>query len=201
VSAPPDLRARVARELTRERPLRPPAVRALALVPIAAAIVVAIPALHVFRPDLRAIGIVRAWGFSIGQAVAGLVIMAAALRESVPGRALSRAAAGAILAAGLVVPPALLALTATRFDIGCFRASATAALPALMAAAFLAARALPMRPSVAGALYGLGAGLMADAGLRLYCDYTQPEHLILAHGGAIAASVAAGIGLAYLSRR
>ena len=44
-------------------------------------------------------------------------------------------------------------------------------MPALIVAALLAARAFPLRPGVAGALYGLGCGLIADAGLRLYCEY------------------------------
>jgi hypothetical protein len=70
-----------------------------------------------------------------------------------------------------------------------------------MVAAFLAARAFPVRPSVAGALYGLGGGLIADAGLRLYCEYSQPEHVILAHGGAIAASILAGVIVGRLTRR
>jgi hypothetical protein len=213
VSAPPDLRARVARDLAPARPLRSPFVRTLVLVPFAVAVVILIPALHFFRSDMAAIGFVRAWGFSIGQAIAGLVIVAAALREAIPGRSLSRTVVAIIIACGLAIPAVLLALTAGSFDmgpgpgrawvegIGCFRVSAIAALPALMIAAFLAARAFPMRPSLAGALYGLGAGLIADAGLRLYCEYSQPEHVILAHGGAIAASIVAGVVLARIIPR
>ena len=213
MTAPPGLRDRIARDLKPARPLRSPSVRALALAPLAVAIVVAVPALHFFRPDMAAIGFLRAWGFSIGQAAAGLVIVAAALREAIPGRSLPRTAIVAIVAGGLLVPAALLTITSTHFDIGpppgrawtdgfgCFRASAGAALPALMVAAFLAARAFPLRPSVAGALYGLGGGLIADAGLRLYCEYSQPEHVLLAHGGAIAASIVAGIVLAWVIRR
>jgi hypothetical protein len=213
MSAPDDLRERIARDLVPVRPLRPPLVRALALVPVAAAILVGVPALHFFRPDLPLIGFLRAWGFSIGQAIAGIVIVAAALRETIPGRSLPRTAIATIVAVGVIIPAALLALTAPRFDIGpapgralidgmgCFRASAVAALPALMVAAFLAARAFPARPSVAGALYGLGGGLIADAGLRLYCEYSQPEHILLAHGGAIAASILAGVALAWMTRR
>jgi hypothetical protein len=45
---------------------------------------------------------------------------------------------------------------------------------------------------VAGALYGLGCGLIADAGLRLYCDYSAPLHVVLAHGGAVAGAMMAG---------
>jgi hypothetical protein len=199
-----DLRAAIARDLQPVRPLWTPSVRALTLAPLAVAIVLAVPALHFFRPDLRAIGFVRAWGFSIGQAFAGLIIVAAGLRESIPARALSRAALAWTIGAGLAVPAALLILTASTFDVGpapgralvegiaCFRTSATAAMPVLVLAAILAARALPLRPGVAGALYGLGCGLIADAGLRLYCEYSAPLHVLFAHGGAVVGAMMAG---------
>jgi Negative regulator of sigma F len=194
---PPLLRDAVQRDLRPAQPLMPPSVRALVLIPLAVAIVLAVPGLHFFRSDMGAIGFVKAWGFSFGQALAGLVIVAAALRESIPGRGLSRGALTATIAVGLATPAALLLLTASTFDIGpepgraleegaaCFRVSAIAAVPALIAAAILAARAFPVRPAVAGALYGLGCGLIADAGLRLYCEYTVPQHVLFAHGGAI----------------
>ena len=38
------------------------------------------------------------------------------------------------------------------------------AMPAVAVPAWLAARAWPERPAVAGAFYGLGTGVMADAG-------------------------------------
>jgi len=102
------------------------------------------------------------------------------------------------------VPAVLLGLTASTFDLGpgpgralrggivCFRASALGAVPVLIASAVLVARAFPLRPAIAGALYGLGCGLIADAGLRLFCGFSQPQHILLAHGGAMAASVAVG---------
>ena len=201
---PPKLRETVARDLRPTRPLRPPSVRALALIPLAVAIVLAIPALHFFRSDMGAMGFVKAWGFSFGQALAGLLIVGIALRESIPGRGLSRPAIVATVAIGLAIPAAILLLTATRYDVGpapdvafaeglgCFRVSAVSAIPALIAAAILAARAYPVRPLLAGALYGLGCGLMADAGLRLYCEYTVPGHVLLGHGGAIVAVMAIG---------
>jgi hypothetical protein len=206
-----DLRDRIARDLRRVKPLRPPAVRALALVPLAAAIVFAVPALHFFRSDMRTLGLIRGWGFSFAQALAGVVIVAAALRESIPGRSLSRTALTWTIVLGVMMPAAALVLTASSFDlgpepgraftegVGCFRASTTAAIPALIVAAILAARAFPLRPGVAGALYGLGCGLIADAGLRLYCDYTAPPHVLLAHGGAILGAMLAGGLLAYVA--
>jgi len=46
---------------------------------------------------------------------------------------------------------------------------------------WLAARAFPLRPRLAGALYGIGAGLMADAGWRLFCHFSGPAHVLGAH--------------------
>jgi len=208
MTAPEDLRDAIQRDLRPTRPLRPPSVRVLVLIPIAVAIVLAVPGLHFFRSDMRAIGFLKAWGFSFGQALAGLLIVAVALRESIPGRGLSRRAIAATIAVGLAIPAALLMLTASAFDVGpnpghaleegatCFRVSAFSAIPALVAAAILAARAYPVRPALAGALYGLGCGLIADAGLRLYCEYTVPQHVLLAHGGAILVAMAVGAGVA-----
>jgi hypothetical protein len=201
---PPSLRDAVKRDLRPTRPLRPPSVRALVLIPLAVAIVLSVPGLRFFRPDMQAIGFVKAWGFSFGQTLAGLIIIAVALRESIPGRGLSRGAITATFVIGLAIPIALLAVTASAFNvgpdpdhaleegIGCFRVSAVSAIPALLAAAFLAARAFPMRPALAGALYGLGCGLIADAGLRLFCDYTEPAHVVFGHGGAIVAAMVFG---------
>jgi hypothetical protein len=104
----------------------------------------------------------------------------------------------------------LLVLTAPTFDlgpeaghalvegIGCFRTSAIAAVPALIVAAILAGRAFPLRPGVAGALYGLGCGLIADGGLRLYCDYSAPLHVIFAHGGAVVGAMMTGAFIAMI---
>jgi hypothetical protein len=178
MKAPAPLRTRIERDLKPARPLARPAIRALALVPFAIAIVIGIPALHAFRPDMTIIGFIRAWGFSIGQAAAGCIIVAVALRESIPGRALSRVALATTIVLGIALPALVLLLTTSTFTIGptdhavaegfaCFRTSALAALPALVFAGMLAARALPLRPLAAGARYGLGAGLMSDAGLRL----------------------------------
>jgi hypothetical protein len=211
MSAPRDLRESIARDLRPVKPLRAPSTRALLLVPLAAAIVFAVPALHFFRSDMSALGLVRAWGFSYAQAVAGIVIVALALRESIPGRSLSRAVLLWTIAAGLALPGLMLVLTSSTFDlgpapgralvegIGCFRASAEGAVPALLLAALLVARAFPLRPGIAGALYGLGCGLIADAGLRLFCEYTAPPHVAFAHGGAILGAMFVGVVVSKLS--
>jgi len=207
------LRDRIARDIAPVRPLAPPSRRTLALVPVAIAILVGIPLLHAFRGDMAAIGFIRAWGFSIGQAVAGLTIVAVALRESVPGRSISAGRLAMLLVLGIALPAAILVMTTNRFTVGpppglgvdeglaCFRVSSLAALPALAIAVALAAAAFPLRPAIAGALYGLGSGLTADSGLRLYCDYSRPSHVLFAHMGAVAATAVIGAVVAWTVER
>jgi hypothetical protein len=51
-------------------------------------------------------------------------------------------------------------------------------LPALALAGWLLRRGLTMRPTVAGALAGLGAG-------RVYCEVSDPLHVLTAHASGI----------------
>jgi hypothetical protein len=210
MTTPEALRDAVGRDLKPARPLLPPAARALMLAPLALATVVAVPSVYFLRPDIAELGALRAWGLSLVEAVGGLVVVSLALRESIPGRALSRGAIAAALAGGLALPIAIYLLTAERFDVGvpprarfivgmiCFRTSIGAAVPGLVAAALLVARAFPLRPGISGALYGLGCGIVADAGLRLYCEFTMPSHVFAAHGGAIVTAMIAGAVVAPL---
>ena len=76
--------------------------------------------------------------------------------------------------------------------MACFRTSVLAATPILAASAFLTRRAFALRPVAAGILWGLGCGLIADAGLRLYCEFTSMPHVMLEHFGAVVASMLLG---------
>jgi hypothetical protein len=76
------------------------------------------------------------------------------------------------------------------------------ALLPLGVSAVLVARAFPLRPALAGALYGLGSGLLADAGWRLFCHFANPAHVFGAHALAIGVVTAIGAGTAAaLARR
>lgn len=213
MTTPTPLRAAIALDLAPTRPLPPPYIRALMLAPLALATIVAVPSYYFFRPDMADMGLLSVWGLSLVESCGGLAIVGLALRESIPGRTLSRAAVAATIAAGLALPAAIYLLTAQRFDVGlppeqlaagsviCFRTATAAAIPALIASTVLVARAFPLRPGVAGALYGLGCGVMADAALRMFCDFTMPVHVITAHGGAVVASMLAGSLVARLFAR
>ena len=62
---------------------------------------------------------------------------------------------------------------------------------------------LAVRPTVAGALYGAGAGLAINAGWRIACPMSTPWHALGAHGAAIIATVILGalIGRSLGNRR
>jgi len=206
------LREAIARDLQPARPLLPPSLRALVFAPLALATMVAVPSVYFFRPDLAELGVFRAWGLSIAEVIIGLTIVALALRESIPGRALSKRTVATAVLGGIATPLLIYLITSERFDIGvppraqlyvsfiCFRTSLGAAVPALLVVTALVARAFPLRPGVAGLLYGLGCGVIADAGLRLYCEFTMPSHVIAAHGGAVVAAMFVGPLLASLVR-
>ncbi|HEX7137753.1 MAG TPA: NrsF family protein [Vicinamibacterales bacterium] len=212
MTTPERLRSLVARDMKPARPLRSPVVRALAIGPLAMATVVIVPLVTFFRSDMAELGLLRGWGLSFVESLAGIVVVGLALRESIPGRALSRGSLLAAFIIGLAVPFGIMALTATPFSAGpsqfawtdtvvCLRTSFAAAIPLMLLATLLVARALPLRPGVAGALYGLGCGLVADAGLRLYCEFTVPSHFLTAHAGAVVVALGAGAAIGAVIQR
>ncbi|MFY9822329.1 MAG: NrsF family protein, partial [Thermoanaerobaculia bacterium] len=156
------------------------------------------------RRNVSELGPAVAWGLSGLQALAGLLIVGAALREAVPGRELSARAVAATVGAALalfvgltflterLVPAAVPPGVFVRYAWECFWMAAVSSVPVLAAAIWLAGRALPTRPALAGAIYGLGAGIVADAGVRLFCWVSSPAHVLLAHGGAILFLAAVG---------
>lgn len=210
---PAALRDAVRRDLRPVRPLPPPWRRALLLAPLGALLVVGQPLFWQWRSNLAELGWPLSWGLSIVQAAVGLVLVGAALREAVPGRdlpggalllALGGAAAlvlGVTLFTAHALPTRMPPGVAFRYWWECYGMAVLAGLPAIGVAAALSVRLLAGRPAVAGALYGLGAGLMTDAGVRLFCWVTEPSHVIAAHGGAVLTFVALGACLSAVLER
>ena len=208
-TAPAPLRERIAADYRPVAALRSPWARAIAIVPLAIVSLVAAPIAFNVRSDAAALGWFGVWGLSALQCIAGLLVIGAALRESVPGRDWSPAAISLWFAGPLV---AVLAVTAASWEASqvllrsewwlvaglCFAGSAATALPVVALASILASRAYPVRPVVAGALIGFGAGLMADAGWRVFCHFTEPSHVLSAHLAAVVMSTLVGVVAAQL---
>jgi hypothetical protein len=199
---PDALRARLAADFEPVRALRSPWARALSIVPLAIVALIAAPVAFDVRPDAT-LGWLGVWGLSIAQSLIGVLVIGAALRESIPGRDWSRAAIALWLAIPIVAIVAItifsweaspVSLRAGWWLVGgiCFAGSAATALPVVALSSILASRAYPTRPLIAGALLGLGAGLMADAGWRIFCHFSEPAHVLSAHLAAVIMSTIIG---------
>jgi hypothetical protein len=209
---PAELRAQLADEYRAVTPLPSPAARALWAAPFAALALLAPPIWFNVRSDAGQLGWMMGWGASLFQAGLGFSLIAAALRESIPGRAWTPAALAAWIAAPVAVLAAvtlvswqlsLVPLQRGFWFIGavCLSSSAATALPVVAIANVLAARAYPTRPAITGLLAGLGAGLIADAGWRMFCHFSEPSHVLAAHAGGVALAAAAGAVLAVTLRK
>jgi hypothetical protein len=172
------------------------------VLPFAIVALIAAPAAFDVRPEAD-LGWLGVWGLSIGQSLIGVLVIGAALRESIPGRDWSRAAMAIWLAIPIV---AIVAITMVSWEASpvflrtqwwlvggiCFAGSAATALPVVAFSSILASRAYPTRPLFAGSLLGLGAGVMADAGWRIFCHFSEPSHVLSAHLAAVIMSTLIG---------
>jgi hypothetical protein len=203
MSAPVELRARLAADYHPVRALRSPWMRALAIVPLAIVALTGAQFAFNVRADAPNLGWIGVWGLSILQSLIGLLVVGAALRESVPGRHWS----GAAIALWVAIPiAAIVGVTLVSWYASpvilrgawwvvagvCFAGSAATAMPVVAFAGILAARAYPTRPAVAGLLFGLGAGLMADAGWRIFCHFSEPSHVLSAHLASVVMAAIVG---------
>lgn len=199
----------VKRDLNPVRPLASPALRALALLPVGLILLLGMPAFWYWQAHVK-LAPWTSWLWSTLEMVLSLIVLAAAFREAVPGRELSGRKLSALIVAacaGLFLfnsgtqPPAPSAAHVWMHWVWeCLYMTISFSIPALVVPAWLVARALPNRPALTGALCGLGVGIMADAGLRLFC-WDGGTHLIVAHGGAVVLLVALGATCATVVER
>lgn len=205
--APPaKLRKKILSDLRPVKPLAEPRKRALVLLPLGVALVVLVPWSLGLRNDVHVLTALYVWGLSLLQMSIGIGLVAAALREVIPGRQIPRTgllllfASGFVLVIGITyatwqvsgsVAPEHLRLPFWKF---CFRVPIELSLPGTVLILALAARGVIWRPALVGALAGLASGLMSDAGWRTFCEISDPAHVVSAHLAAILA--ATGIGAA-----
>jgi hypothetical protein len=203
VRLPAELRERLAADFYPVRALPSPWRRALLVAPVAIVALLAAPIVFDVRADDGRLGWSGIWGLSLAQFVVGFLLLIAAMREAIPGRGWSRGAIVVWLAVPVfaVTAIALLSWEASPVFVRrgwwlvaglCFGGSAATALPVVALSSILAARAYPTRPAIAGALLGAGAGLIADAGWRVFCHFSEPAHVLSAHLAVVIVSAAIG---------
>lgn len=205
---PAPLDAAVRADLRPVRPLAAPFRRALWLAPLLLLTLLAASSVFTLRDDAPSLGWVLTWGTSAAQAAFALSLITLSFHAAVPGRAVNTSAvlvvAGAVLGFSMaltlrtwsVSPAMIVPHMAGWVGRVCFTGTVLSALPVLAAAAFLASRAFVLRPWSCGALYGLGAGLAADAGWRLFCHYSDPVHVFPTHTGGVLAATVIGMVVA-----
>jgi hypothetical protein len=206
-----DLRAEITRSLVPVRPLPPPSRRLWMMLPLGLLVAVTTPLVSGIRVDLASQSPWLTWGLTALQALVGMWILGLALRESVPGENLSRPA---LAVAGLVSLVLMLGVTLVTntlsptvippgrefiFWIECVIGPMVLGVPFMLVATLLAMRAFPTRPAVTGALCGLSAGILSDAGWRLGCFVSSPDHVINSHDLAILLLAASGSLLAVIA--
>ena len=205
---PAALRAIIWDDLRPVSPLWAPWQRALLTAPLAVVAMIAVVRAFGLRDDAVNVGPYLSWGASTVQAILGVVLVGLAMREAVPGRALpARSIVSALLGGvGLMMAVTLVTYVASptfarafwmpRFLWICFRDAFIVGAPVVLLSSFLVARARPLRPVIAGLLFGAGGGLIGDAAWRLFCDLSDPTHVLAAHGLAALANMCVGALLA-----
>lgn len=204
MAPPAQLRERIAQDLRPVKRLRKPWLRAASALPLALLLLFAASALYGARDDAERLGWILTWGLSIFQLALGMLLIGMSLREAIPGQAFSPPvlvtsvgmAFGAVTLIAFVtwlVSPTRIVNEPILVVAGiCFGHTLLAAVPVIFFVGLLVARAYPLRPHIAGALYGAGAGLLSDAGWRLFCHYSDPLHVLPTHLGAVVAATLLG---------
>ena len=225
---PPEaLMQAIAQDLRPVRPSPQPLHLALRMVPLALLVSSVILLAIGPRHDLGTLGPLLGWGASAAQFVLAIVLVWIAAHEGTPAGRLPRQLvyAAAIAASLLVVfvtlltfstspatapllrvPPRvneMLRVSPWIMGFACGIGSTLAGGVLVLLFSWVFRNSLATRPTVAGALYGAGAGLAINAGWRIACPFSTPWHALGAHGAAIIATVILGafIGRSLGNRR
>jgi hypothetical protein len=174
------------------------------------------------RGDSRILGPLLTWGASAAQFALAIMLIWIAAHEGTPAGRLPRGTVYSALAATFLVVVGITVSTFSispvgstlRFagamriplwvmDLVCGVGSTVAGGILVFLFSRMFRNSLAIRPAVAGALYGAGAGIAINAGWRIACPYSTLRHSLGAHGAAIIVTVFLGalIGRFLSSRR
>ena len=188
-------------EVEPRRPLRQPHERALLLLLLAGGLAAAALSMTNLRSDLDRTSWAVTYGPALVEMLAGWAAFLLAMSWAVPGFRVSRSRSA--LWCGVMVALALAAAFAAPHFVpaahpgasvgfspskgfSCLGFEMMLGAPMLMAALWLVARGASTVPWLAGALAGLGAGLVADAAMHFDCGAVDPAHTVIWHLGAVA---------------
>jgi hypothetical protein len=214
---PPEALMRaIAQDLRPVRPSPQPLHLALRMVPLAILISSVILLAIGTRYDSKILGPLLTWGASAAQFLLAIALIWIAAHESTPSGRLPRQVvySAAISASLVVVLVTLLTFSASpasepllrvppqvnealrvwpwMMGFVCGIGSTLAGGILVLVFSRVFRNSLATRPTVAGALYGAGAGLAINAGWRIACPVSTLWHALGAHGAAIIATMMLG---------
>jgi hypothetical protein len=214
---PPEALMRaIAQDLRPVRPSPQPLHLALRMVPLALLVSSLILLAIGPRRDAGILGPLLTWGASAAQFVLAIALVWIAAHEGIPvGRLPRQMVYSAAVAASLVVvfvslltfsaspanepllrvPPRIneiLRVSPWIMGFACGIGSTLAGGVLVLFFSWVFRNSLATRPTVAGALYGAGAGLAINAGWRIACPVSTLWHALGAHGAAIIATMILG---------
>ena len=214
---PPEALMRaIAQDLKPVRPSPRPLQLALRMAPIALLVSSVILLAIGLRADSGILGPLLTWGASAAQFVVAIALVWIAAHESRPAGRLPRQMVYNAAAAAFLVVVSITLLTFSKspasepllplpprvnemlrikpwiMGFGCGIGSTVAGGILVLLLSWMFRNSLATRPTVAGALYGAGAGLAINAGWRIACPISTPWHSLGAHGAAIIGTVILG---------
>lgn len=209
---PPEALMRaIAQDLRPVKPSPRPLRLALQTAPFAVLVSSAVLLAAGIRGDSGILGPLLTWGGSVTQFTLAIVLVWVAAHESTPADRLPKQTVYSAAAAALLV---VVAITLSTFsvspvgstlrvagalpvppwiaDLVCGIGSTAAGGILVLLFTWIFRNSLATRPTVAGALYGAGAGIAVNAGWRIACPFPTLGHTLGAHGTAIVATVLLG---------
>lgn len=209
---PPEALIRViAQDLSPVKPSPRPLRLALQTAPLALLVSSLILLAVGIRGDSRILGPILTWGASAVQFTLALVLVWVGAHESTPAGKLPK---GSVYSAAVAALLVIIAITLATFSIspvgGTLRVPGASRVPPwvvdlvcgvgstvaggilVLLFTWVFRNSVVTRPTLAGALYGAGAGVAINAGWRIACPVSTPRHALGAHGAAIIATAILG---------
>jgi len=209
---PPEALMRaIAQDLRPVKPSPRPLRLALETTPIALLVSSLVLLAVGIRGDSGILGPLLTWGASAAQFTLAIVLVWIAAHESTPAGRLPK---GTVYSAAVAALLVVVAITLSTFsispvgstlrvagvlrvppwimDLACGIGSTVAGGILILLLSWMFRDSIATRPTVAGALYGAGAGVAINAGWRVACPFPTLRHTLGAHGTAIIATVLLG---------
>lgn len=207
------IRDQIQQDIRPVRALAPIWKRAMPLILIWLALIGLVVVLAGLRIDSDLLGPWIVWGFPVVQLLAAYVMVALALRLTIPGSSVSASFLAFVALLGIAIHLGIsgivFGLSPTHVEMNreidvtifCFVTTLVLSLIPSLFVIFISRQGLTSRPLILGLVCGVGCGLSGEAIWRMHCHYNSWGHILSSHFGAIIAAGLIGFLIGFLSFR